>query len=182
MLHDGLALVGGGTLAEAIQEQYTGDVKIFGHKQFDLASQAACDALVPELATYGSVIITAGQLGSDHWATWMTNTVGPCYLVEKLNTQVKNQRIIVVSSYGARWHSWPDITMDRLHYNTSKRAVSDFVHGLIQRGSHNKLTVVEPSAFQSPMSNHRGVSASNMAEQIIAVLKNDMHIITLVIK
>ena len=182
MTNNGLALVGGGTLANAIHDLYTGHLKIFSHKQFDIGSQSQCDSLVKELASYDSVIITAGLMGSDHWGTWMTNTVGPCYLVGKLNEQAKNQHIVVVSSYGARWASWPDISMDRLHYNMSKRAISDFVHGLIQRGSNNHLTVVEPSKFNSPMSNNHGASAEDMSQQIIGVLNNNMHVITLVLK
>lgn len=182
MMPHGLALVGGGTLADAIHDLYIGYVKIYSHSQFDIGCKSQCDALIPELVTYGSVIITAGHMGTDHWGTWMTNTVGPCYLVGKLNEHAKKQRIIVVSSYGARWVSWPEISMDRLHYNMSKRAVSDFVNGLIQRGSDNQLTVVEPSKFQSPMSNNNGVRASEMAQQIINVLNNHMHVINLVLK
>ena len=112
----------------------------------------------------------------------MTNTVGPCYLVGQLNEIARDQRIIVVSSYAGRWTSWPDVTLGRLTYNMSKRAVSEFIMGLVQRGTPNQLTVIEPSAFQSPMSNHRGATAKNMAAQVIAVLENPMHVINVVVK
>jgi NAD(P)-dependent dehydrogenase (short-subunit alcohol dehydrogenase family) len=182
MIKDSIALVGGGTLAKAILNLYAGHVKIFSHSDFDIGSKSQCDTLISELVKYNSVIITAGHLGSDYWDTWMTNTVGPCYLIGKLNAHSSNQRIIVISSYGARWTSWPEISMERLHYNMSKRAVSDFVHGLIQRGSNNQLTVIEPSKFQSPMSKNKGVSVADMAQQIIDVLENQLHVITLVLK
>jgi hypothetical protein len=177
-----LAIIGGGTLARAIAEQYSGDVQIYAHGVFDIANRAQCDQLVPELAAYDAVIITAGEISNDNWSMWMTNTIGPCYLVGQLNDVARDQRIIVVSSYAARWTSWPDVTVARLTYNQSKRATSEFVQGLVQRGSANQLTVVEPSAFQSPMSGHRGATAEDMATQVIGVLENPMHVITVVVK
>jgi len=177
-----IAIVGGGTLARAIAEQHPGDVQIYAHGVFDITDKEQCDQLVPELATYDAVIITAGEIGNDIWSMWMTNTVGPCYLVGKLNDTAMDQRIIVVSSYAARWTSWPDVTVARLTYNQSKRATSEFVQGLVQRGSKNQLTVVEPSAFQSPMSGNRGATAEDMAAQVIAVLENPMHVITVTVR
>jgi NADP-dependent 3-hydroxy acid dehydrogenase YdfG len=177
-----LAIIGGGTLAQAIAKQYTGNVQIYTHDQFDITDQEQCNQLVSELATYDAVIITAGKISNDTWNMWMTNTVGPCYLVGHLNDIARDQRIVVVSSYAARWTSWPDVTVARLTYNQSKRAVSEFVQGLVQRGSANQLTVVEPSAFQSPMSDHRGATAEAMAAQIIGVLENPMHVITVTVR
>jgi hypothetical protein len=177
-----LAIVGGGTLARAIAEQYSGEVQIYPHSIFDVADREQCDQLIPELATYDSVVVTAGEISTDVWSMWMTNTVGPCYLVGQLNDVARDQRIVVVSSYAARWTSWPDVTVARLTYNQSKRAVSEFVQGLVQRGSNNQLTVVEPSAFQSPMSGHRGATAEDMALQVIGVLENPMHVITVTVK
>ena len=177
-----LAIVGGGTLAQAIAERHTGNVQIYAHNIFDITNQEQCDQLVPELATYDSVVVTAGEISTDVWSMWMTNTVGPCYLVGQLNDVARDQRIVVVSSYGARWTSWPDVTVARLTYNQSKRAVSEFVQGLVQRGSDNQLTVVEPSAFQSPMSGYCGATAKDMAHQVIGVLENSMHVITVIVK
>ena len=177
-----IAIVGGGTLARAITEHYTGEVQIYSHGMFDIADQEQCDQLIPELAGYDAVIVTAGEISTDVWSMWMTNTVGPCYLVGQLNDVATDQRIVVVSSYAARWTSWPDVTVSRLTYNQSKRATSEFVQGLVQRGSKNQLTVVEPSAFQSPMSGHRGATAEDMAAQVIAVLENPMHVITVTVR
>jgi hypothetical protein len=177
-----LAIIGGGTLAQAIAEQYTGHVQIYTHDQFDITDQEQCDQLVPELATYDAVVVTAGEISNNTWSMWMTNTVGPCYLVGQLNDIARDQRIIVVSSYAARWTSWPDITVARLTYNMSKHAVSEFIMGLVQRGAPNQLTLMEPSAFQSPMSDHRGATAEDMAAQVIAVLENPMHVINVVVK
>jgi len=177
-----LAIVGGGTLAQAIANQYTGNVQIYAHSTFDITDREQCNQLVPELATYDSVIITAGEISTDTWSMWMTNTVGPCYLVGQLNDVSTDQRIIVVSSYAARWTSWPEVNLPRLTYNMSKRATSEFVQGLVQRGSKNQLTVVEPSAFQSPMSANRGATAEAMAAQVISVLENPMHVITVTVR
>jgi hypothetical protein len=177
-----LAIVGGGILAQAIAEQHTGNVQIYTHDQFDITNQDQCNQLVPELSTYDAVVVTAGEISNDTWSMWMTNTVGPCYLVGQLNDISQNQRIVIVSSYAARWISWPDVTLGRLTYNMSKRATSEFVMGLVQRGTPNQLTVMEPSAFQSPMSGQRGATAEAMAAQVIGVLENPMHVINVIIK
>jgi len=95
------------------------------------------------------------------WNMWMTNTVGPCYLIAKLNEVSKNQQIIAVSSHGASWTSWPNISSERLNYNASKSALNEFLSGLIHQGTTtNKISVVEPGKFSTHMSGYQGASVT----------------------
>jgi NAD(P)-dependent dehydrogenase (short-subunit alcohol dehydrogenase family) len=132
---------------------------------------------------YDIVVVTAGVHIEDAWRTWLVNTVGPCYLVSQLNKQAKNKHIIVLSTYGATWTSWPGITDARLNYNNSKLALSNFMMGLThQGGSSNRITILEPSAFQSTMSDHTGAEIKSIVDQIDHTISSPVHIMKLTVK
>ena len=180
-----IAIVGGGSLANEIKRISTDDylIDIIEHSNFDIASQQQCDQLIPHLSTYNVVVITAGIHSGDAWSMWMTNTVGPCYVVSNLNALSTNQTIIAVTSHGASWTSWPDIPISRVIYNVNKLSLSEFCKGLIQQGtSTNKITVFEPSKFQSRMSNNLGASITDMAQTILDIVSSPLHLVHVVAK
>lgn len=180
-----LAIVGGGALADGIVQNLSNefDIKVFTHKEFDITDQTQCDAIIPALSSFDCILITVGQIGKDVWGMWMTNCVGPCYLVAQLNEHVANKKIVVVSSYAARWTSWPGVETGRMTYSMSKNALSNFILGLTQQGlNKNQLTVFEPSVFQSKMSGHKGTEVTTVVEQIRVILSNSMHVVSLTVK
>jgi NADP-dependent 3-hydroxy acid dehydrogenase YdfG len=179
-----IAIVGGGELANHIKSSANNrQVDIIGHNEFDITNQSQCDFIVPKLATYDAVIVTSGKYTDDIWDMWLVNTVGPCYLIAKLNAVAEGQRIIAISSHGASWTSWPGIPTYILSYNTNKSALNTFLTGLVQQdNSTNNITVFEPSKFKSHMSNHHGASPSDVAQQVLEVIDSPMHIAHIIVK
>jgi len=181
-----IAIVGGGELAKQIQriaEDNNNKVDIICHTEFDIADQNQCDAIVAKLSEYDAVIITAGNYSDDLWKMALVNTVGPCYLIAKLNEVAVDQRIIAVSSHGSSWTSWPDIPTFKLSYNINKLALNEFCKGLVQQGiSTNKITIFEPSKFKSKMGNYLGAEIRDMARQVLEVVNSPMHIVHVIVK
>lgn len=180
-----IAIIGGGELAREFQSKFSNKytIDIVGHSQFDITDCVACDNIVDELLKYDVVIVTAGVLSEDLWKVWMTNTVGPCYLVSKLNQHNLGQQIIVLSSFGASWTSWPGVNTARLTYNTSKLALNEFLNGLTQQGtSQNKISVFEPSKFKTHLSNYQGAEVSDMVVELEKIINNPLHITHIVVK
>ena len=180
-----IAIVGGGDLADEIKRIATPDfqVDVFKHNSFDIGNQQQCDQIIPQLSQYDAVIITAGTNSNDMWSMWLTNTVGPCYLVSKLNETSIEQRIVAVTSHGASWISWSGIPTSRLIYNTSKLSLGEFCKGLVQQGnSTNKITVFEPSKFKSKMSNNTGTNITDVALAVLDLMTNSVHVVHVVVK
>lgn len=181
-----IAIVGGGELAKQIQqsaEDNYNKVDIIPHSEFDITVQGQCDDIVPKLSEYDAVIITAGNYSDDLWQMALINTVGPCYLIAKLNETAVGQRIIAVSSHGSSWTSWPEIPTFKLSYNINKLALNEFCKGLVQQGtSTNKITVFEPSKFKSKMGNYLGAEIRDMAWQVLEVVNSPMHIVHVIVK
>jgi hypothetical protein len=167
-----LAIVGGGELANAINIPAT----IFTHSEYDITDESECVSLSAQLASFDTILITVGYHGTDDWNSWMVNTVGPSYLVSLLERNYSGKKIIVVTSYGGAWPSWPGITLDRLTYNSSKSACTNFLSGLIHSGTKNKITILETSKFQSNMSNNTGMDIASVANQISDIISTDLHI------
>jgi hypothetical protein len=180
-----IAIVGGGDLANEIKRVATNThlIDILNHSEFDISNQQQCDQMIPRLSQYDAVIITAGTHSGGTWNMWLTNTVGPCYLVTRLNEVSVEQRIVAVTSHGASWISWPDITTARLIYNTNKLSLSEFCKGLAHQGNTtNKITVFEPGKFKSTMSNNTGTEISDVAQAVLDLMSNPMHVVHVVVK
>jgi hypothetical protein len=173
-----LAIIGGGELAQAITLPAT----IFKHSDYDITVESECFALAAKIANYDTILITAGYHGTNDWNSWMVNTVGPSYLVSLIEKNYSGKKIIVVTSYGGAWPSWPGITLDRLTYNSSKSACTNFLSGLIHGGAKNKITILETSKFQSNMSNNTGMDIVLVANQIRDIITSDVHIMRLQVK
>jgi NADP-dependent 3-hydroxy acid dehydrogenase YdfG len=180
-----IAVVGGGDLANEIKHIATTafQVDIFEHSEFDISDQQQCNQMIPRLSQYDAVIITAGVYSDDVWSMWLTNTVGPCYLVAKLNETSIEQRIVAITSHGASWISWPEIPTPRLVYNTNKLSLGEFCKGLTHRGdSTNKISVFEPSKFKSKMSNNTGANITDVARSVLDLMNNPMHVVHVIVK
>jgi hypothetical protein len=185
MITDSIAILGGGELSTAIvnklKHKFTIDV--FGHDKFDITNKKNCDEVINELATYNIIIITAGKHSNDIWEMWLVNNVGPAYIISRLEDKYADKKIIAVTSHGSSWTSWPGIDMNRLVYNSSKSGLTNFVYGLIHRdSSKNKITILEPSKFQSTMSNNTGPDINSVAHQIELIIDDPMHILKIVCK
>jgi len=181
-----LAIVGGGELGNMIQhhaqDRYD-TIDIICHNNFDITDRIQCDNIVPKLTKYDAVIITAGSYSEDIWSMALINTVGPCYLIAKLNEVSVNQRIIAVSSHGATWTSWPGIPTFKLSYNINKLALTEFCKGLVQQGTGtNKITVIEPGKFKSKMSKGLGADINNIAQQVLEIVNSPVHVVHVIVK
>ena len=170
-----VAIVGGGELANAFCEKNKNNykIKICTHSEFDITDRGNCDNLVDLLLNFNAIIITAGYFGNDIWKMWLTNTVGPSYIIGKLVEKKYTGHIVAVSSNAANWTSWPDISIDRLTYNNSKHAISNFVYGVKHRNYVGKYSVFEPSKFKSSMSNFQGLDISLITSALDSILNND---------
>jgi hypothetical protein len=180
-----VAIVGGGELANEIKRIATTtlQVDIFKHSEFDISDQQQCNQIIPRLSQYDAVIITSGIYSDDMWKMWLTNTVGPCYLIAKLDKTSIKQRIIAVTSHGASWPSWPEIPTPRLVYNTNKLSLGEFCKGLAHQGnSTNRISVFEPSKFKSKMSNNTGANITDVAQSVLDLMNNPMHVVHIIVK
>jgi hypothetical protein len=171
-----VALIGGGELAQAWQRKNLNnyDIELFTHEQFDLTQKKQCDQLANLLSQKDVVIITAGVYDNDLWNMWMINSVAPAYLVGQLIEKKYQGKTIVVSSNAANWTSWPDISLSRLTYNESKHAISSFLYGVVQGKFCGTYCVLEPSKFQSNMSNHQGQPIEQVVDALDYVIGNNV--------
>ena len=180
-----MSILGGGALATAIVDNLADkfDIDVFDHDRFDISSKEQCDSIAINLSQYDIIIITSGKYDNDLWGMWLVNTIGPAYLISILDSMYVDKKIIAVTSHGASWTSWPDIDLNRLVYNSSKSGLTTFLHGLIHRdSSKNKISILEPSRFQSGMSNYTGSDINLVANQIKTIVNDAMHIIKIVCK
>jgi NAD(P)-dependent dehydrogenase (short-subunit alcohol dehydrogenase family) len=175
-----LAIVGGGELAQAVdtavQDQYT--VTTFGREHTDLVQKSQCDQLATQLMTFDNILFTAGAYNTDLWDMWAVNTVAPCYLVSQLVNNNYTGHVIVVSSHAANWTSWHGIDVNRLTYNNSKHAVSNFVKGVQQSNVVGRYSLLEPGRFQSRMGGDSGHTLQTVVDAVKFLLTHPARSIT----
>jgi len=174
-----VSIVGGGDLAKAFIKQTSHNVTLYQHDDYDLTQQEQCQLLCKHLVNADAVIITAGVFVGDTWNMWLVNAVAPSYIICCLDEQQYKGRIIVISSNGANWTSWPEISQSRLIYNTSKHAISKFVEGIEHAENSGRYTVIEPSKFQSKMSQYQGSDIGQVVNAVEYSLTNSVVKITL---
>jgi NAD(P)-dependent dehydrogenase (short-subunit alcohol dehydrogenase family) len=175
-----LAIVGGGNLAQAVtnavQEQYS--VTSFGRGHTDLVQKSQCDQLVTQLMSFDNILFTAGLYNTDLWDMWTVNTVAPCYIISNLVNNNYTGNVIVISSHAANWTSWPGVDTNRLTYNNSKHAVSNFIKGVQQAGVVGRYSLLEPSQFQSRMSGDSGHTIETVVDAVKFLLTHPARSIT----
>jgi NAD(P)-dependent dehydrogenase (short-subunit alcohol dehydrogenase family) len=178
-----IALVGRSDLTDAFSAAHPEHEYIrLQRPQYDVTQQADCDAMLPEIEPADIVIVSPGLVTGDAWSSWLTNAVGPCYLLQRMDQTFQNKHFIVVSSGAAHWTSWPGIPDQRLVYNCAKSALSHFADALYQSGrAQNRITAFEPGKFQTRMSGHKGATiqtAVKFLDFLIAV-PDDVNITTM---
>lgn len=173
-----ISIIGGGDLARAFSQQTKHTATIYSHCDYDIAVQTVCDQLVLKVMDSDAVIITAGVYGGSVWNVWLVNTVAPSYLISELITKQYSGKIVVISSNAANWTSWPGSPVDRIVYNNSKHAISNFVYG-VEHSGFGQFTVLEPSRFQSKMSNYQGTDIDQVVQTLEYALSNSVYSIKL---
>lgn len=175
-----MAIVGGGELAQAvvdsIQNQYS--VTTFDRWHTDLANKSQCDQLIVQLMSFDTILFTAGLYNANVWDMWAVNTVAPCYIVSRLVANNYPGHVVVVSSHAANWTSWPGVDIERLTYNNSKHAVSEFIKGVQQSGTSGTYSLLEPCKFQSRMGGDSKHSIQTVVNAVEYLLKNPIKSMT----
>jgi len=70
------------------------------------------------------------------------------------------------------WTSWPGISLERLSYNVSKETIQSFTIGLSQSGISNlKLSMFNPSRFQSKLNDYQGYPIDIIVDGIMHVIQ-----------
>jgi NAD(P)-dependent dehydrogenase (short-subunit alcohol dehydrogenase family) len=174
-----IALIGRSDLAEAFEKAHADhEYTKFYRPEFDITVKHDCDRIV-EQAQADVYLISAGLYHGDAWTLWITNCVGPSYLAQRLYETKHQAHVIVISSLGSRWTSWPGIPDHRLTYNSAKHAVSAFAEALYQSGtSENRITVIEPGRFQSRLNDHTGMPIDRVVQVIDQVIHSDSDVNT----
>lgn len=163
-----IIIIGGGETAQAFKNQsgMCHDIDIMTKQEFDIRDQETCQAIADKCLHYDAIIVTAGVFASDAYNIWSTNLLGPVLILNHLVQQQFQGHITVISSHSANWTSWPDISLQRLNYNSSKHALSTFVSGLSHRSHVPTFTIIEPPSFQSRMSQYKGITMSAVVDAI----------------
>jgi hypothetical protein len=68
-------------------------------------------------------------------------------------------------------------------YNANKLSLGEFCKGMVQQGnSTNKISVFEPSKFQSKMSLNQGASITDMAQTLLYLITSSVHVVHMTTK
>jgi nucleoside-diphosphate-sugar epimerase len=182
-----LAIVGNSTLARSFIKKYQDKFSIstFFRPDYDISDKESCQTLISELNKFDLVVLTAGIMSSDLWETYLTNTVGTNYIAHALYESSQVDRVIVVSSYAGTWTSWPNIEKDRLFYNSSKQAVTNFLMSMSHSGTSNtKVTAFDPSAFVSNMNPSMGMKIDHVIDTLyyLCTLPSGIDVLNIKIK
>jgi hypothetical protein len=160
-----ILIIANSTLAQEFKSTYKDIYSIDIYNNFDMKSKKDCIKILDVARMYDKVIFTAGSHSGDSWDIISTNFTGPCFIISELVNLGFKGHLIYIGSYGSVWTSWPDISLERLTYNTSKLASVKFIQGL----EHSKigsarLSVINPSKFQTKMSKYQGMEILKIIE------------------
>ena len=175
MQYPNTIIIGGGMLSSQIEKMMP--VKIIQKHEFNLITQKI-SSLAPDILNYDVIVITAGINHGSVNDIFCTNFLGPIKILEALANIGYSGRVILVGSHAATWPSWPGIDLERLSYNLSKRFLREFVKGLAHSEQTKlKLTVFEPTKFQSKMSQFQGIEIQSVAKSLIDVICSDNYLL-----
>ena len=165
-----------GDLAKALYNKLTVDhhVVCHGKNQYNFLNKKDITTLVNDTYQSDIIINCPGTFtSSDSWDMFMINAVAPIFLLEKLIEKQSQAHVIIVGSHGAMWTSWPGISLERLSYNVSKETIQSFVTGLSQSSiSKLKLSMFNPSRFQSKLNGYQGHPIDTIVDGIIHVIES----------
>jgi short-subunit dehydrogenase len=164
-----------GDLAKALYNKLILEhhVICYGKNQYDFLNKDNISTLVDSIHQSDIIISCPGVFASaDSWETFTINALAPIYLLEKLVEKQSKAHVIIVGSHGAMWTSWPGISMGKLAYNVSKETIQSFTTGLSQSNlSDLKLSVFNPSVFQSKINGYQGHPIDIIVDGIIHVIQ-----------
>lgn len=160
-------------LALALQKKLVDhQVTAYDQQDCDLTKKENIKSIVEKTYQTDVIIICSGVYKKDCWDTYIVNLVGPAYFLEQLATYKSTAHVIVIGSHSQMWTSWPGIDLHRLSYNTSKNALQNYVSGIEQSNQSTlRLTMFNPTRFQSTMSDHTGYSIDIIVEAIESIIK-----------
>lgn len=172
-----IAIIGSqGNLAKALAEELEKDhsVTCYGKNKFNFLNKNKIISLAKHIYTADIIICCVGVLADhDPWDMFTINTVAPAFLLEQLDARSSRSHVIMIGSHAAMWTSWPGIEFTRLIYNVSKESLQSFIVGLAQRGQTNlTLTVLNPSVFQSKMSDYNGYPLDIVVESVQTIINS----------
>jgi short-subunit dehydrogenase len=164
-----------GDLAQALYNKLKTDhhVTCYGKDQYNFLNKEDITTLADNIYQSDIIISCPGVFtSSDSWDMFTINAVAPVFLLEKLIKNKSQAHVIVVGSHAAMWISWPDISLERLSYNISKETIQSFTTGLAHAGTSDlKLSVINPSRFQSKLNGYQGYSIDVIVDGIVHVIQ-----------
>jgi NAD(P)-dependent dehydrogenase (short-subunit alcohol dehydrogenase family) len=164
-----------GDLAKALYNKLITDhhVVYHGKDQYNFLDKEDIITLVDHVYQSDIIINCPGVFTSDDsWDMFTINAVAPVFLLEKLVEKKSQAHVIIIGSHGAMWSSWPSISLERLSYNISKETIQSFVTGLAHSGASKlKLSVVNPTKFQSKLNGYQGYPIDIIVDSIMHVIQ-----------
>lgn len=171
-----ILILGKSTLAYEIANILP-DTELVGRPEYDFAIREDCDRLI---STYTPDVIvnTVGTNKGDLWDTMVSNYVSVAYLTMKFYEKLSKAHIINISSTSTYWVSQPGINNDRLCYNMSKEALSNFGRHFNRKIVDDQtkniiVSTVEPGKFNSRFNNYSGGMSVQTVANIIKQVIND---------
>ena len=173
-----IAIIGSqGDLAQALTNRLGQDhsVTCYGKDEFNFLDKTSIIALADQIHAADVIICCAGVFTDyDSWDMFTINAVAPVFLLEQLSVRLSTAHVILIGSHAAMWTSWPDITLTRLSYNVSKECLQSFVTGLAQgAGTNLTLSILNPSRFQSKLSNYQGYPVDYVVESVQTIINSN---------
>ena len=163
-----------GDLATALYKKLviTNSVTCYGKEKFNYTNKEDINTLANFIHQSDIIINCPGVFSeNDSWDMFSINAIAPISLLEKLVEKHSKAHVILIGSHGAMWTSWPGISFERLSYNISKETIQSFVTGLAQSGlTKLKLSMINPSRFQSKLNNYQGYPIDIIVDGIIHVI------------
>jgi len=165
-----------GDLASALNKKLMTDhnVSCYGKDNYNFLNKDKIIALADKIYNSDIIVSCSGVATSDDsWDMFTINSIAPIFLLEKLIEKKSQAHVIIIGSHGAMWTSWPGISYMRLAYNVSKETIQSFTKGLSQANiSSLKLSIFNPSSFQSNLNGYRGYPIDIIVNGIIHVIQS----------
>ena len=173
-----IAIVGkNGSLASALINSkllQVHQVQSYSKLEYNFTNQQQVENLAQQIASNDTIVVTTGVYNNpDPWDTYLINTVGIALLLKTLIYQGSSAHIIVAGSHGGMWTTWPNMPIERIWYNNSKRALTDLVTSLSHsKVSESKYTMINFSKFESSINNYTGYQIDTATQIVIDTINN----------
>lgn len=162
------------------------DAVVVGRPEYDLSTRAECERLVEDYTptTVINTVALGPYNGHNSWDIANTNFTTSMWLTELWYKKLKNAHIINISSCAVYWPSSIDAPWERIAYNASKEALSNYCKHItrkIQLDHPNTVSVIEMPRFPSKMNNYKqGVDEDRVAQAVLDTMKTKYQSVSLV--